>query len=367
MLALALALVVALGAGGCASPDLSSAPTLTVGFIFVGRHDDLGYNQAAWEGSEELAKAYPDLRIIRQENVPENPAAEQVLEGMIEQGATVLFATSFGHLDAATAVAMRHPNVIVLHEGGTTPPGRLRNFGTFWGTVYEPVYLAGIAAGAATRTHRLGFVAAFPIPATFLNVNAFELGARSVDPQATTHLVFTGNWCDPAKQAPAATALIAEGVDVLTQHQDCTRTVLETAEKAHIFSVGYHADGSEIAPKGWLVGSVWHWGPLMIDMMRTILAGTFAGSPFNGDFRGGLRPGDNPFVLSAFGPLISDATQHLIQQEAQRFRAGHSPFDGPIVDRDGRTQVTAGVTPTVAQLDAMDYLVPGVTGEREAQ
>src|SRR5437763_6503950 len=229
---------------GASGEIAERVPGGKIGFVFVGARDDLGYNQAAWEGSQAVARAFPDNVVLRQEGVPESAAAERVMERMIREGARILFATRYGHLAAAVDVARRHPEVVVLHEDGLEPAPKLDNFGTYFGTVYEPVYEAGIAAGAASRTGRLGFVAAFPIPATFNNVNAFTLGARSVNPSATTQVLFTENWCDPAKQAQEAAALIADGVDVLTQHQDCTATVLRVAEEAGVLTVGYHYDGS---------------------------------------------------------------------------------------------------------------------------
>ncbi len=349
--------------GACSSPEPDKADLTKIGFIFVGTHDDLGYNQAAWEGSESLAKAFPNIEVLRQESVPETPAAETALEDMIKKGAGILFATSFGHLKYAYEVAKRNPDVIVLHQGGVEPSPKLDNLGTYWGTVYEPVYQAGIAAGAATKTNKLGYVVAFPIPATFLNVDAFTLGAQSVNPNVTTRVVFTQNWCDPTKQRSAAKELLDQGVDVLAQHQDCTRTIIEAAEAAGVAAIGYHADGSEAAPKNWAVGSVWNWGPLFVDIVTKVTEGRFAKGPYNGDYRGGYATEDNPFVLTDFGPRVSPETQSLIAAAGKRFKEGGSPFVGPIFDRDGTQRIPPGSVPTSAELDALDYFVRGVVGD----
>ncbi len=337
-----------------------------IGFIFVGTHDDLGYNQAAWEGSQAVARAFPDLVVLRRERVPETAAADRALEEMVAQGARILFATSYGHLRFARAVARRHPDVVVLHQGGVEILPRLDNLGTYFGTVYEPVYQAGIAAGAATRSGRLGFVAAFPIPAVFNNVNAFTLGAQLINPTATTKVVFTASWCDPVKQAAAGAALVAEGADVLTQHQDCTAALLTEAERAGARSVGYHYDGSEAAPRGWLIGSVWDWRGLFIDIVRSILAGRFVDSPYNGDFQGSLRTGNNPFVLTEPGPGVAPDTMDAVQAAGARFRAGHYPFEGPLSDREGRLRIPAGDPPSQRAIDEMDWFVPGVVGDLPA-
>lgn len=360
----AVAAVLVITAVGCAEQStVNTTERSKIGFIFVGTRDDLGYNQAAWEGADAVAKTFPDHRVVRAERVPESAVAERVMEEMIREGARLIFATSFGHRDAAYAVAKRHPTVVVVHQGGIEPQLRLDNFGTYWGTVYEPVYQAGIAAGAASRSGRLGFVAAFPIPATFANVNAFTLGARSVNPEATTRVEFTGAWCETARQRAVAARLLANGVDVMTQHQDCTRTILEMAERANVRSVGYHYDGSEVAPRSWLLGAVWNWSPLFIEIARVALAGRFAASPFNGDYRGGYAQGDNPFVLTEASPQVAATTQALIDAAAARFAAGATPFDGPVTARDGTVRVAAGARPTVEEIDRMNWFVTGVAGE----
>ncbi|MCW2854562.1 MAG: basic rane lipoprotein [Marmoricola sp.] len=351
-----------LAACGSAPPPTGNRQ-LTIGFVFIADDHDLGYSQAIWEGSEALARAMPDTHILRVAHVPETgDAAEQAMESLIRRGATIIFATSYGYLDAAFRVAKRHPDVTVLHQGGIEKKPQLDNFGTYWGTMEEPVYQSGIVAGAATKTGVLGFVAAFPIPAVFNNINAFLLGARTVRPDATVHVRFTGSWCNPPVQEQAALALIREGADVLTQHQDCTRTVLDAAEHAGIRSIGYHEDGSQEAPHGYLVGAVWSWSDLLVDIVRTIREGRFVTSRYNHDFRGGLATGDNPFVLSEMSPLVSARTRALVAGAETRMRAGWSPFTGPITDRDGHLRVPAGQTPTRAEIDAMNYLVTGVVG-----
>lgn len=353
-----------LSACGAPEPPTRADAGHTVGFVFIADRTDLGYTQAIWEASETLARTLPDTRILRTPNIPESgDAAEDAMEALIRRGATVIFATSYGYRDAAYRVARRHPEVIVLHQGGLEKTPRLDNFGTYWGTMEEPVYLAGIVAGAATKTGRVGAVAAFPIPAALNDVNAFLLGARVTRPDATEYVRFTGSWCDPAAQRRAAQALLREGVDVITQHVDCTRAVLATAEKAGIHSIGYHADGSEAAPRGYLVGSVWNWADLLVDVVRTIQRGAFTESKYNGDFRGGLATGDNPFVLSEMSSLVSSETRALVAKAEARMKSGWSPFTGPLVDQDGRIRVRDGVTATRAQIDQMDYLVEGIVGE----
>ena len=352
------------GSGGTAAPTgiVPGVGGSAIGFITVGPKDDFGYNQAVAVGSEEVGTAFPDQKIVLVENVPETAEAERVMEDMIKNdGVKILFATSYGHLAAAEAVAERNPEVVVVHQGGTMS-APLNNFGTYFGTVYEPVYLAGIAAGQATETKKLGFIAAIPIPQTLANINAFELGAQTVDPSITTTVVFTSAWCDPAKQAEAAKSLLDQDIDVITQHQDCTKTIIETTEAAGAMSVGYHSDASSLAPTGWVGGSEWNWGPLYTDIVQTSLDGTFTGSAYNADYRVGLKDGTNPFIQSKLGSMITPETKTKISDAEAEFKAGGSPFEGPITAQDGTEKVAEGSSLTYVQIDSMDFLVKGVVG-----
>ena len=363
----------ALAAVSCSSSDDASTDTggggstegedLTVGFLYVGPKDDFGYNQAAYEGSLAVEEAFPDATVLQAENVPETAEAEAVMQDMIDQGADIIFATSYGHLEFAANMAEQNPDVVFLHQGGLEGDTQLDNLGTYFGTVYEPVYTAGIAAGKATETNKLGYVYAFPIPQTLANINAFQLGAASVNPDVETIAVSTGSWCDPGTQATAVQSLLDQDVDVITQHQDCTKTIIEGAEAGGAMSVGYHFDASELAPEGWLTGSEWDWDALYVEMVQTIVDGEFVESDFNGDFRVGLQTGDNPFVQSPFGAAVDDETKALIEETKATFVDGGSPFAGPVVNQDGETVWAEGEQPTYEEVETMDFFVEGVTGK----
>ena len=354
-------------ASGSDNSSSSSAPgkdSKAVGFIFVGPKDDFGYNQAAYQGAMAVKAAFPNLKVLTAENVPETDEAARVMEGMIEKGAKIIFATSYGHLDAAMKVAADHPDVAVVQQGnfikGTVPA----NAGTYFGTVYEPVYLAGIVAGKQTKTNKLGYVYAFPIPQTVANIDAFELGAQSVNPKAETYVVNTSNWCDPAKQEEAAKSLLAQGVDVLTQHQDCTATITKAAEAAGAMVVGYHADASSLAPKGWIAGSEWDWSALYKDIVQTALDGKFTGSKYNANFRSGLKDGLNPFVQSKYGPAVTQDTKDLVAKAKTDISTSGSPFKGPVMSQDGKTLIAAGTVPDYATIEStIVVFVKGVVGE----
>jgi basic membrane protein A len=370
---LALALGLSLTVAACGGDDGASTSTedtgggaadaeFTVGFIYVGPKDDFGYNQAAYEGSEAVADAFPDVEVLQAENVPETAESEAVMQDMIDKGADLIFATSYGHLEFARNMAEKNPDVTFVHQGGLEGDDPLDNLGTYFGTVYEPVYTAGIAAGSVTETKKLGYIYAFPIPQTLANINAFTLGAQSVDPGIEVVTVSTGSWCDPSVQAGAVDSLLDQDVDVITQHQDCTKTIIEATEAAGAFSVGYHADASELAPDGWITGSEWNWAPLYTDIVETVMAGEFADSPYNGDFRVGLQTGDNPFVQSPFGVMVSEETKATIEEVKADFVAGGSPFAGPVNDQDGKEIYAEGEQPTYEDVEQMDFFVEGVVG-----
>jgi simple sugar transport system substrate-binding protein/basic membrane protein A len=376
---IALGMVVALGLSACGTNDdggsssdtqpasSSEAPgegSTKVGFIFVGPKDDYGYNQAAYEGAMAVKEKYPDLEVLTAENVPEDDNATRIMEGMIDKGAKIIFATSYGHLDPAVKVAQAHPDVVVVQQGNFIEGEILPNMGTYFGTVYEPVYLAGIAAGKATKSNKLGYVYAFPIPQTIGNINAFELGAQSVNPDAQTYVVNTSSWCDPTKQQLAAESLLEQGVDVITQHQDCTSTITKAAEEAGISVVGYHADASELAPNGWIAGSEWDWDALYEDIVATALAGDFVGSAYNDNYRVGYKTGDNPFVQSKLGDSLPDGTEEEIAAALEDISTDGSPFAGPVTAQDGSVMFAEGVVPDYAEIEEKQTVfVKGVVGD----
>jgi simple sugar transport system substrate-binding protein/basic membrane protein A len=355
-------------AASCASPAGAKGPgvgTTAIGFIYVGSTSDFGYNEAAHAGAQALGKACPNLKILEADSIPETSDMVTAAEQEISQGAKIIFSTSYGYKDYAVTLAGKHSDVAFLQQGNFITPPVPANANTYFGNVYETVYLGGIAAGKATKTNKLGFVAAFPIPQTLLNINAFELGAQSVNPKVKTYVVFTGSWCDPGKQAAAAASLLQEGADVLSQHQDCTGTVIKAAEAKGAYTVGYHYDAQSLAPKGWLTGSEWNWGPLYIAMVKNILAGKFTGGPFNTNYSLGYAGGSgipSPMDLAPFGPSVKPATKTTIAAIKTKILGGWSPFTGPVYSQAGKIEVAKGKAATAQQLASMAYLVKGVVG-----
>src|SRR5271170_6620056 len=275
----------------------AAAAETTVGFIYVGSRDDYGYNQAHAAGAAAL-KSMPGVKVVEEEKVPETDAVEKTMESMINlDGATLLFPTSFGYYNPhMIKMANKFPKLRFEHCGGLWTDKDPKNAGSYFGYIDEAQYISGIVAGYSTKSGKLGFVAAKPIPQVLRNINAFTLGAKLANPKATTQVIFTGDWSMPVKEAEATNSLIDQGVDVVTCHVDSPKVVIETAERAGIFSSGYHCNQAKLAPKGYLTGAEWAWEKVYTDMATDMKAGKAPGN----FVRGGLKEG---FVRpSAYGP-----------------------------------------------------------------
>jgi basic membrane protein A and related proteins len=362
----ALAMLGVVGISGVASSAATKhaepwAKATTVGFITVGENTDEGYNEAVYTASETVQSAL-HIKVLRAANVPETQQVTTVMQQMVDEGAQIIFATSYGYQQYAYSFAKSHPKVLILHQGGTyTGKTFPANLGTYFGEAYDPVALGGMAAGALTKTNKLGFVYAFPIPQTVDNVDAFELGAQLTNPKAKTYTVATSEWCDPLKQKSAAAALLSEGADVLSQHQDCQSTVIEAAKAAGADVVGYHYNAESLDPSGWLTGSMWNWAPLYESIIKTAQAGKFTGSQYNANFIGTFASGDNPLQLAPFGSKVSSALKAKILAEEAKLKApGGTIFKGPISCNNGKVLVAAGKTATAAAINQFTCFVKGV-------
>lgn len=328
---------------------------LKVGFITVGPVSDWGYNYAHNQGRIFMEGAAPkEFQTTIVENIPESAEVERVMEKMIAGGTTLIFPTSYGYLDPALRVAKRHSDVVFMHCGGYK---NADNLGTYFAYIHEPMYVSGLVAGRMTKTNKMGFVAAHPIPQVLRNINAFTLGARSVNPKAVVHVVWTNNWYDPATEAEAAKGLIDLGVDVLTMHQDSPITVVQTAEKHGIFSVGYHADLHKFAPKGWLTGAMWDWGELYLQIGRSVRGGSWKTE----QHRAGMESG--AVKTAPFGTAVPFEVQKEALDLQKKIKDGtFVVFQGPVTDRDGTEQLASGVNPDFDWMEKMDWFVAGVEG-----
>lgn len=336
--------------------------TLTVGFIYVGPKDDYGYNQAHAEGAQAVSKM-PNVKIREEEKVPETLDVQKTMESMINlDQAKLLFPTSFGYFDPhILKLAEKYPDVTFLHCGGLYTEGKHpKNVGSYFGYIDEAQYVAGVVAGLTTKTNKLGFVAAKPIPQVLRNINSYTLGAKSVNPKVTTSVIFTGDWAMPTKEAEASNSLIDQGADVLTSHVDSPKVVIETAERRGVFSTGYHASQANLAPKGYLTGAEWNWEKVYKSYIETIQKGEKPAHLVRGGFSSGF------IKLSPFGPAVSPETKAKAEAVQKSFVDGSLVvYAGPLKDNAGKEVIAAGVkqAQTDIALESMNYLVEGVSGK----
>jgi len=345
---------------GAAPGRALAAGGLTVGFIYVGPKDDYGYNQAHAEGAA-VVKKIPGVTVVEEENVPETVDVEKTMESMINlDGATLLFPTSFGYFSHVLTEAPKFPNVQFRHCGGLWKAGKdPANVGSYFGYIFQGQYLNGVAAGYATKSKKIGFVAAKPIPQVLQNINAFLLGARSVDPAITCQVIFTGEWSLAVKEAEATNALVDQGADVITCHVDSPKVVIQTAAGRGAFVCGYHANQSALAPDKYLTGAEWAWGNVYTDFVKKALAG----QPLGNFVRGGLKDG---FVkMSPLGPaVLAEARKKFDATLTEMMKPNYVVFKGPLKDNKGAEVIAAGKAypEDAIELESMGYLVEGVIG-----
>ena len=358
-------MMAAAGATGVVAGALPFRPAfakdLVIGFIYVGPRDDFGYNQAHAEGAAAVKKL-SGITVIEEENVAETIAVEKTMGSMIElDGASLMFPTSFGYFDPhMLKMAAKYPEVQFRHAGGLWSADKHpKNTGSYFGYIDEGQYLNGIAAGHASKTGKIGFVAAKPIPQVLRNINAFTLGAQSVNPKITTQLIITGEWSMPVREAEATNTMVDQGVDVLTCHVDSPKVVVETAERRGVYVCGYHANQSPLAPKGYLTGAEWNWEKIYVDFANDMKAGKAPGN----FVRGGLADG---FVkTSPFGPAVSDAARKQSEAvKAKMLAKDYVIFKGPMKSNTGKEIIPPGkdYAQTDGWLETMDWLVEGVQG-----
>lgn len=363
----------------CAASSPSSSPAAeggaveggkeaVIGFIYVGPKDDYGYNQAHAEGAKGMAeKLAGQVRLTEQASVPETSEVAEAMRSMIDtEGAIALFPTSFGYFDPhILKMAAEYPEVQFFHAGGLYQEGKTpKNVGSYFGYIDEAQYIAGIVAGLTSKSGKLGFIAAKPIPQVLRNINSFTLGARSVKPTATTQVVFTGNWAEPIKEAEATNSMADQGIDVVTCHVDSPKAVMETAEKRGIFSSGYHADQSALAPKGYLTGAEWDWNNIYSKLATELVAGKkLMDGGIEHILRGGLKEGF--CKLSAYGPAVSAETKTKADAAKAKFMDGSMViYTGELKDNTGKVILAKGesMKQQDPKLEQMNYLVDGVLG-----
>lgn len=338
---------------GLGYEQASAASKFKVAFVYVGPVGDAGWTYAHDAGRQYLVKKLPNVQTTFVESVPEGADAERVLTELAEKGNKVIFATSFGYMDYVIKVAAKYPNVTFLHCSGYKTS---KNVGTYFGRIYEARYLSGIVAGKYTKKNTIGYVGAFPIPEVVRGINAFALGAQSVNPNVKVKVVWTNTWYDPATEKEAAKSLLNAGVDVIAMHQD-TPAPMQAAQEKGAYAVSYNSDMRSFAPKAILTGPVWNWGPYYVKTVKDVMDGTWKSSEYWGGMADGI------VNLGPYGSMVTADVKKMVDQKRSiLLKDDYAVFVGPLKDQSGQIKVQQGQTMSDQQMLSFDWFVQGVEG-----
>ena len=328
---------------------------LKVGFVYVSPIGDAGWTYQHDLGRKEMEQAMGDkVTTSFVESVSEGADAERVIREMAASGHDVVFATSFGYMNYVDRVAKQFPDVKFMHATGYKSGPNFHNYNARF---YEGRYLTGVVAGEMTKSNVLGYIGAFPIPEVLQGINAFTLGAQSVNPDIEVRVIWVNSWYDPGKEREAALALIAQGADVITHHTDSTAAVQAAQEKG-VYAVAYHSDMSKYGKDAHLTATTHHWGDYYTKAAQKALNE-------NGmveSIWGGIKDG---FIdLAPMNPAVPQATQDKVAELKQQIKDGQfHPFTGPVVAQDGKEVLPAGQTMSDQALGQMNYYVKGVSSK----
>ncbi len=339
------------------TPRPTSPPKdkLKVAFVYVAPIGDLGWTWAHDQARLMLEEQLGDkVETAFIENVPEGPDAERVIRDFAEKGYDLILTTSFGYMDPTITVAEEYPETWFVHISGYKTA---ENVSTVFGRMYQPRFLSGLVAGEATQTNKIGYVAAFPIPEVIRGINAFTLGVRTVNPEATVSVVWTNTWFGPPEEKEAAEALLDQGCDVIAQHQDTTEPQKAAADRG-AYSIGYDSDMREFVGDSVLTSPVWNWGPKYIEIAEAIMAGTYSTESYWGGMADGV------VELAEYSPEVSAETIAMVEEyEAQITSGQWDVFCGPIMGQNGESSVADGSCMSDEEMLNMDWFVEGVVGE----
>jgi basic membrane protein A len=337
-----------------AAPAVAALDDIRAGFIYPGPVGDAG-----WAYSHDAGRqALDDLPFVSKtsyiESVPEDPKlVAAALEKLVAEGSNLIFGASYGYMDPMIEAAKRHPDVVFMHASGFKT---LANAGTYFGRIFQARYLSGIVAGAMTKSNVLGYVAAFPIPEVIRGINAFTLGAQSVNPEVKVKVVWTETWYGPGIEYAKSNETLDAGADVIAIHQD-SPAALQAAQQRGAYAIGFHSDMQAFAPEAVLTSAVWNWGGLYQRIATRIKDG-----PWKPDqIWAGLDEG--VVGLAPISEKVPADIRNLVEQRRQALIDNTLRiFEGPIRDTSGDVRVPSGQLVSDADLLTMDYYVLGVEG-----
>lgn len=339
-----------------AEPAPEAEKTFQVGFVYVSPVGDAGYSYAHDQGRIFIEKEHW-ITTSYVEAVHEGADSERVIMNMARKEYDMVFTTSFGYMDPTIKVGKDFPNAKFMHCSGFKTSDNVSNY---FGRIYQARYLTGIVAGSMTKSNIIGYVAAFPIPEVIRGINAFTLGAQSVNPDVEVRVVWTKTWYDPALEKDAANSLLDVGADVIAQHQDSPGPQ-EAAEHKGVYSIGYNTDMAAFAPKAHLTAAVWNWGPLYLDTMQRVKDGTWKG---NESLWWGMDKG--VVDIAPFGDMVpEDVRKVVLEKKDELVKGTDTIFAGPIKDQSGEVRIPEGQSADDKTLLGMTWFVQGVVGTTE--
>ncbi|AXX98758.1 BMP family ABC transporter substrate-binding protein [Profundibacter amoris] len=328
---------------------------LKVGFIYVGPTGDFGWTYQHDQGRQAIEKELGDaVETTYVESVPEGADAERVLTQMALSGTKLIYATSFGYMDAVQNVAAKFPDVRFEHATGYK---QADNVATYSARFYEGRAVIGTIAGRMTKTNKIGYIASFPIPEVIRGINSAYIHAKKVNPDVEFKVVWVYTWFDPAKEADAATALIEQGVDVIMQHTD-SPAAMTIAEEKGIYAFGQASDMSKFGPTAQLTAIIDDWDPYYVARTKAVIDGTWT----SGNTWDGMKEG--MVVLAPFSDSLPDDVKAEAQALADSIAAGtYHPFTGPLNKQDGSAWLADGEVADDGTLAGMGFYVEGIEGE----
>ena len=337
------------------APAFAQDAPLKVGFIYVGPVGDGGWTYQHDLGRQAIEAEFGDrVETTFIESVPEGADAERALTQLALAGNEIIFATSFGFMDPVMNVAAKFPDVKFEHATGYK---RADNVATYDARFYEGRAVIGTIAGRMTESDIIGYIGSFPIPEVIQGINSSFIHARKVNPDVQMRVVWAYSWFDPAKEAEAASALLAEGVDVILQHTDSTAPLAQ-AQQAGAIGFGQASDMAAFSPSPRVASIIDEWSPYYIKRVGAMLDGTWE----SGASWAGI--GDGEVVIGE----ITDAVPAEVKAEAEALRdaigAGeYHPFTGPLNKADGSVWLAEGEVASDEDLQSMNFYVEGITAQ----
>jgi len=353
---LAMAALFAVCSGAARADGFTLKKPPKIAFVYYSQRNDGGWTQSFDEARIKMEKAL-GMKVQYVENIGDDASVlKPAVEKLVQRGVNIIIGTSFGYSDTFKLLAAAHPDVAFLNASGTTNGDNLESF---YGRTYESQYLCGMAAAAASKTGKLGFVAAHPFGVVIWTVNGFEMGARQINPNATTTVVYTGSWDDPVKDRADTTALIDQGADAIGQHVNSPTPQIVAQERGKA-GTGHHRDMRQFAPKATVCSSVWVWDRFLVPELKKVIAGGWKPSPY-GAF---ITMAGGGTDVACCGPAVPKDKAALIMKERDAIMKGKQVYAGPLTDGDGKERVPAGAVLSDGDLWKMDWYVKGVTYQK---